>query len=1251
MTSQVGAGGPHPAKEGLAPHQDQKIGMTDESFVHDSTENAVPQPSLENADIVVDHNKEGTSNEAVAEDGTGEAETRAEGHEILLQKLKDRVNGFEQRLRKAGLLEEPEDRSDPKAVQKKEKKTEFPSSSDEIGDKENLVQIQDSSDSTSGEQKSIKILADRIDSLESRLEEAGHLIDKPEPDKPRLPAIPQLHYVGWSEFKNKLVGETTTYAIEVLVGEAKYYYQRSEEERKSKQRLNDHSNERDQPTTEDQKSTPLPERIRINSKPVVLIMNQIDPKSRSEDPIVLLRPFKPLIYHESRIREVFQLLKTKWGNVDREGSTDPAAQSAVTNDKGHNAAVNFSDSIAVSCSPEYETKSNDDEQSPTTETNTKSSKATTDNDPKSKQNAMIEDISDSLEAFKDLGCLIEFMDVELRPVTDSFIGATRQKVSFSDLWHLFKPGDFIHCPLNHKDSAEYLYMNDKPSPNKPEDRYQEVLRVVCTAGGRPHLEESNENYTHYNPKSRSNAFLISAYWVDFNGTRFGPRCFVLTMIPFVGEKDITSLECYPLRYSPEADQLKSRWKSRGEAFREYMTFKYRYYTGKSLTCSPTGYRGPDDDYPKHAENVNSQVVVDFNEAFAAHPEWRLSGSSLDLDAEDSSGELVENYPTSYWKDSDRRVLDSQSDDVIYYDLHVDIKLMEDYVERDALVKEPSRTSRAAKGEFGEDHLVLLPNRIFAFVMRNRKWAMLSVDGLRPIKRYVEGFNDLQLPIGHKRTIRSLVKSHFAGRNADLDDLEAAYDADLVRGKGKGLVILLHGAPGVGKTSTAEAVADAFGKLLFPITCGDLGLTADRVELELSEKFHLAELWDCVLLLDEADVFLARRTNTDIKRNSLVSVFLRVLEHFTGILFLTTNRVGAFDEAFKSRIHISLYYPPLDAQKTRDIWKMNLERLSRKKERRNESMVFDEKEIYAFAQSHYAKTFPLSASWNGRQIRNAFQTASALAEFEAHEWNRKARARSEETGEAFIPRNPQLKVGHFQEIALASYEFDRYISETRGATDAEVALMESQRMDEYRPSRRLLLDREQQPIQIRDAAAPKVAPTHGTNALPRAAPAVSTSSGGVRQGNAGAPTPDTPEPEVQYHRRPGDRAIKPFNTYGAFTAAATSTAERSSAARSRPKAALHPSFYTAHDRERQLHEAFDQHESLYEDEFEEEPMYQDQHEVRSYQPTRSYGHLEDPNQRGESPRRRRGGNLQATNRNRTVIGYDEPLEDEGDEFIG
>lgn len=120
-----------------------------------------------------------------------------------------------------------------------------------------------------------------------------------------------------------------------------------------------------------------------------------------------------------------------------------------------------------------------------------------------------------------------------------------------------------------------------------------------------------------------------------------------------------------------------------------------------------------------------------------------------------------------------------------------------------------------------------------------------------------------------------------------------------------------------------------------------------MEIELSEKFHLAELWDCVLLLDEADVFLARRTNTDMGWNSLVSVFLRMLEYFTGVLFLTTNRVGAFDEAFKSRIRISLYYPPPDWQQTDEIWKMDLRRLNNKKKRKHETLHIYVEDILSY----------------------------------------------------------------------------------------------------------------------------------------------------------------------------------------------------------------------------------------------------------------------------------------------------------------
>jgi SpoVK/Ycf46/Vps4 family AAA+-type ATPase len=52
--------------------------------------------------------------------------------------------------------------------------------------------------------------------------------------------------------------------------------------------------------------------------------------------------------------------------------------------------------------------------------------------------------------------------------------------------------------------------------------------------------------------------------------------------------------------------------------------------------------------------------------------------------------------------------------------------------------------------------------------------------------------------------------------------------------------------------------------------GDLGSSPKEVEKKLEEAFQFAQLWGCVLLLDEADIFLAQRTEHDVKRNALVS---------------------------------------------------------------------------------------------------------------------------------------------------------------------------------------------------------------------------------------------------------------------------------------------------------------------------------------------------------------------------------------------
>lgn len=183
------------------------------------------------------------------------------------------------------------------------------------------------------------------------------------------------------------------------------------------------------------------------------------------------------------------------------------------------------------------------------------------------------------------------------------------------------------------------------------------------------------------------------------------------------------------------------------------------------------------------------------------------------------------------------------------------------------------------------------------------------------------------------------------------------------GKGKGLVILLHGPPGVGKTMTAEAVAEFTHRPLYSVTCGELGTTPADLEINLTKVLTVAASFSAVLLLDEADVFLESRTPLDLNRNALVSIFLRLLEYYKGMLFLTTNRIKSFDDAFHSRIHITLGYQEFDRETRERIW-------------RNFGEIVEENEGLGLGEDDFAEL----ADWelNGRQIKNVLSSAKALA---------------------------------------------------------------------------------------------------------------------------------------------------------------------------------------------------------------------------------------------------------------------------------
>lgn len=177
---------------------------------------------------------------------------------------------------------------------------------------------------------------------------------------------------------------------------------------------------------------------------------------------------------------------------------------------------------------------------------------------------------------------------------------------------------------------------------------------------------------------------------------------------------------------------------------------------------------------------------------------------------------------------------------------------------------------------------------------------------------------------------------------------------------------------------------------------------------------------------------------------MILVFLRQLEYYSGILFLTTNIVGVIDEAFKSRIHVALEYPPIDEDSTLKIWKKTLQRIERDNDKTEMKILFNEGNLMKFAKSHYQRNRRSGNTWNGRQIRNAFQTAIGIGQYERLKKIKDA-AKDNRTPEK-SSRYIRLTVKSFESVAETTSDFERYITSTRG-DDRERAAVNEFRRDE------------------------------------------------------------------------------------------------------------------------------------------------------------------------------------------------------------
>ncbi|KAK6332998.1 hypothetical protein TWF718_010823 [Orbilia javanica] len=284
-----------------------------------------------------------------------------------------------------------------------------------------------------------------------------------------------------------------------------------------------------------------------------------------------------------------------------------------------------------------------------------------------------------------------------------------------------------------------------------------------------------------------------------------------------------------------------------------------------------------------------------------------------------------------------------------------------------------------------DAILVFPPTIYGFHVQEKKWFNLKVDDIKDISWNKKAFDSLVIDESTKTLIVALVSNKIA----------ADVGTDLMSNKGNGLIILLHG------------VAEHAEKPLYRVTTGDVGTNPEAVEKYLNSVLYLGKIWGCVVLLDEADVFLEERTLSDLTRNALVSVFLRVLEYYDGILILTSNRVGTFDSAFKSRIQLAIHYDNLSPQQRIKIWESFIRRL--------EDIAYNDIDIDELSLDKNIKKLA-KHSLNGRQIRNNITTARQLA----------------------LYKEERMNMSHLETVIEVSQKFETYLQKVKSGTDEDIA---------------------------------------------------------------------------------------------------------------------------------------------------------------------------------------------------------------------
>ncbi|TBU58547.1 hypothetical protein BD310DRAFT_878729 [Dichomitus squalens] len=483
----------------------------------------------------------------------------------------------------------------------------------------------------------------------------------------------------------------------------------------------------------------------------------------------------------------------------------------------------------------------------------------------------------------------------IRTLTDT------RNITFELLWTIFVPMEIAitKCPYTSEPYAVRIRTSDYLKTDSAERCYH----LSCEFIELRSLDDGRENEDGMGG-FRSREWYGYSRWDEYiaSTTFFGD-----------GEKKITDLPIYPLRFHPDAENLKKTLVERGRKWASLCGahgYKHAHYKGVAVGHEKSAQRR---NVPG-TYRLDSRVVIDKARFARTQP--------------------VRDVPHP------GRSLDSYAP--IYQDADGDYEMTHMIEEREPVTELP----------LSDDELLLTPAIVYGFSFEEKRWLRLDVRNFAEIEWAQRALDTLLIPG------KELLRSH----------LDINRESSL-RGERKGLVSVLHGPSGVGKTFCVKAVSEYLQRPLYRVDSADLFTSWDEFDA-VADTFNDAARWNAILVIDGADFSLVplKGATPDLsiavgQRDAVTTMITRMLDKHRGVVFFTTRSAPLFDEGLRSRIRLPLAFPALTSETRGRIWHACLE---------NHGVSGN------VAESLVEKL--ASRNVNGHQIENICDTAVALARF-------------------------------------------------------------------------------------------------------------------------------------------------------------------------------------------------------------------------------------------------------------------------------